>query len=346
VLNKRTLTLFGATLAAVLLAGVAFAQAGSLAPRAPQPARTALSPVAGPVSMSAATVTYAPTSAPATDEPVSPSAQADRLIPFAITHPADGQHFEQKIITFAGTAPIGWTVTGAGYAATNDGKGNWSLVLILSPGANHAVLHATSPDGTAVQQEFVTAYYDVPDAAPTTSIPEPDPGAAEDVSLFTANSKYGEGWGRTPYDMYWGSGRPGDTVYVVSLYGDGEARVGPKGQWDLRVVYKDTPVGTPFDVVVQAGTGGESVFSFIYLGEHPGGDDDQDASDADDTREDPGDSGHDEDDDGTTDEDGAADEDDGDEEDADDDERDNDESDQDHDDDQASSEESSSRSDG
>ena len=261
VFTRRTLTLFGAASVVVLLAGVAFAQAGSLAPRAPEP----LLSFDATTPEKVASASRSSVGAPEVGEPRAVEAPAEAEVPFAIEFPSDDQRFDDKVVTFRGTAPIGWTVTGAGYAAERDGAGGWSLTLILSPGANRAVLYAVSPDGSATRESRVTAHYDV--ARASNDSDEPPSIAPEDGSAFTANHKYGEGWGKNPYDMYWGTGTPGDMVHVISLYGAAETTVGSRGAWDVRVPFRDAPVGAPFDVVVESGDGGQYTFQFVFLGD-------------------------------------------------------------------------------
>lgn len=274
--NKRTIAVFSAAFVVVLLAGVALARAGSLAPRAPEPVQVMSGFVAGTEPSSAPTTTLLEVAASVSGEPADPDVSftaAAGAIPFEITFPQPDARFTEQYVTFRGTAPVGWTVTAAGFAATHDGKGNWSIGLVLTPGPNKATLYATSPDGATVREASVTAHYDVP--GPSPSAASGGTGGNEEAvdrrtGAFTANNKYGTVEGKKPRDVYWGTGHPGDTIKVTSPYGSGQTRVGEKGTWDLRVSFSDVPIGETFSVAVQAASGGEASFTFTVLaGDEP-----------------------------------------------------------------------------
>lgn len=81
------------------------------------------------------------------------------------------------------------------------------------------------------------------------------------VVEFTANQKYGSCSEEVPYDVFWGKGQPGTTVWVGSPYGGGTTTVSENGTWEIRVEFPEAPAGKTFEVVIE-GKNGRKVFTF------------------------------------------------------------------------------------
>jgi hypothetical protein len=177
----------------------------------------------------------------------------------AITSPRDGAHFEEKMIRFEGTTEPGATVAAGRYAADVDGAGNWSIVLVLSPGANGAGFTATDPAGNTARAR-ITVYYDQPPP------PEDDGGDKEPKPPkveFTAHATYGSCDLNPPYDVYWGTAEPGSTVSILSEYGSGSVLVDDKGDWEVKVFFPEAPKGKVFVVKAKDEFGHKKTFEFV-----------------------------------------------------------------------------------
>ena len=110
------------------------------------------------------------TNAPSTTE--APST-ADTTPPaLKVSSPADGSTVDDRVVTFSGTTERGATVSSGPYDATVDDDGDWSLQLVLSPGANGAVFTARDDAGNTTDVRVVVTY-DEPQAATTTTTKAP-----------------------------------------------------------------------------------------------------------------------------------------------------------------------------
>ncbi|MDH3308638.1 MAG: hypothetical protein OEO77_14125 [Acidimicrobiia bacterium] len=78
---------------------------------------------------------------------------------------------------------------------------------------------------------------------------------------FTAHQKYGSCAEEVPFDVFYGTGRPGTAVEVDSLYGGGRTEINDKGHWELRVEFPEAPAGATFGVGVW-NEGGHEEFPF------------------------------------------------------------------------------------
>ena len=116
------------------------------------------------------------TDAPSTTNPPTttdaPSA-ADTTPPtLRVSSPEDGSTVDERVVTFSGTTERGATVSSGPYDATVDDDGDWSLQLVLSPGANGAVFTARDDAGNTTDVRVVVTY-DEPQAATTTTTEAP-----------------------------------------------------------------------------------------------------------------------------------------------------------------------------
>lgn len=203
------------------------------------------------------------TSTTVTAEVAPPTTEADTTPPpLAITTPKPDERFESDVLEFRGTTEPGATVVAGQYQATVDGEGNWSIVLILSPGANGARFVATDAAGNQAAAG-VTVHYDVPETTTTTTTEPPKDPPKEEVE-FTAHSVYGSCEESPPFDVYWGTAPPGTPIYVESEYGSGSTEANGNGDWELRVYFPEAPGDKEFTVKVKDNKGHKFAFGFKY----------------------------------------------------------------------------------
>jgi len=181
-----------------------------------------------------------------------------------ITSPQDGEHVAEKMVKFTGTTEPGATVAAGRYVADVDSAGNWSIVLVLSPGANGARFSATDAAGNAASAR-ITVHYDVAPPPPPPP-PEDDGGDKEPKPPkvgFTAHAKYGSCESSPPFDVYWGTAKPGSTVSIISEYGSGSVRADDDGDWEVKVHFPEAPKGEVFVVKVKDEFGHKKTFEFV-----------------------------------------------------------------------------------
>jgi hypothetical protein len=183
--------------------------------------------------------------------------------PLTITAPEEGKHFEIDRIEFRGATEPGATVFTGKYQATVDAEGNWSIVLILSPGANGARFVATDPAGNQTEAT-VTVHYDLPETTTTTTTTTTSEPPKEEYE-FTAYNVYGTCEEDPPYDVYWGTAPPGTPIYVKSEYGSGTTAANEHGEWEISVYFPEAPGGKEFTVKVKDDTGQKYLFGFKRL---------------------------------------------------------------------------------
>lgn len=81
---------------------------------------------------------------------------------------------------------------------------------------------------------------------------------------FTATQRYGEN--TDPWSKFSGTGKPGDTISVVSDYGSVETKVESNGEWYAKLHFNDDlPANTTIKVVVEASSGGRAEFGFFWI---------------------------------------------------------------------------------
>ncbi len=206
---------------------------------------------AAPQPTTTTTTTAAPVSVP-------PTTAADTTPPpLAITTPKPDEHFETDVIEFRGTTELGASVFAGQYQANVDDNGNWSIVLILSPGANAALFTATDAAGNQAEARL-TVHFDVPEPTTTTKAPEKE-------YEFTAHSVYGVCSESPPFDVYWGTAAPGTPIYVESEYGSGSTEADTNGDWEIQVFFPEAPADKQFTVKVKDNKGNKFLFNFKYL---------------------------------------------------------------------------------
>ena len=198
-------------------------------------------------------------------------AEVDTTPPaLVVTSPKDGQRFDVTTIAFTGTSEPGAIVTAGRYEAVMAENGDWSIVLVLSPGPNRAVFTASDEAGNLSTAE-VTVFYDEPVASTTTTTKPPKDETTtttKPIVEFSANQQYGSCALTPPFDVFWGTAQPGSVVSVSSPYGSGSVEANGDGHWEIKVYFETAPANEPFGVKVKSlATGAFKEFSFKYLPE-------------------------------------------------------------------------------
>jgi len=83
---------------------------------------------------------------------------------------------------------------------------------------------------------------------------------------FTAHQKYGSCSDLEPYDIFFGTALPGDTITVTTEgHGSGSTIAGGEGGWDLKLFFTNTVSGEPFVVTVSDSAGHAKTFEFVSV---------------------------------------------------------------------------------
>ncbi|GBE24425.1 hypothetical protein BMS3Bbin02_00696 [bacterium BMS3Bbin02] len=199
------------------------------------------------------TTTTSTTSTTTTSTTTTTTIPVDTTPPaFKILSPEHNQTFEVEVVTFSGTVEPGATVFAGRYEATVTDGGEWSIALTLAPGRNTATLVATDAAGNQTSATVVVFL----------EVPKPDPPADWE---FTANRVKGSSTKSPPYDVYWGTGKPGTAIQILSEFGSGSVEVDAEGGWEVKVFFPTAPENNEFVVKVKDFTGAKFTFGFIYI---------------------------------------------------------------------------------
>jgi len=171
----------------------------------------------------------------------------------AILHPIDGQVFSTKEVVFEGTTEVGARVFAGPYEAEVRHDGSWRIVLLLSPGQNLATFIAKDGAGNVTEAQV----------SPVLEVKEHE---EEPKGEFSALQQYGECSENPPYDVFYGTARPGTKITVVSEFGDGATEVNDAGHWEIKVTFPESPFGLTFLVKVIDSDGHSQAFEFTHTG--------------------------------------------------------------------------------
>jgi hypothetical protein len=218
---------------------------------APEPTPLALPPAdPAPVGSGDGPVGEAPEPEPEEKEP------ADTTPPrIAVTSPADGAKFTEKVATFKGTTEPGARVMSGPYEANVSADGRWSIRLVLREGSNGARFTAIDDAGNEAAVR-ITVFYE-----PEEPVKEDPPPKVE----FTATATYGSCSFDPPYDVYFGTAEPGSNITITSAYGGGTTEVDAEGRWEKKVFFAEAPIGETFLVTVKDRFGSKKKFEFTAL---------------------------------------------------------------------------------
>ena len=289
-MHKRALLIFAVSFSTVLLAGVAFAQVGVFEPAAeegsvtpaaeyepkPEPEREP-----EPKPEPAEEVVYEKPAGeeatheekPASEEPAEEATheeeeatqaeEATHEVWIEVLHPRAEQVVENKYVVFEGHTSADTRVFRGKYEAEvkyhpEEGIATWRLALVLSAGEQRVAFEAVGPDGETATDSVVVIYE--PGEEPKEE-PKEEPGEHD----FTAYQKFGECSETPPYDVFYGTGAPGTTVWIESAFGGGETIIPEKGRWDLKVKFWEAPCNEEIRVVLETSDGDRKVFEFMRV---------------------------------------------------------------------------------
>lgn len=216
------------------------------------------------------TTTQPPTKPPVAEK-VTTTTEPAATVPLhiEILHPRDGQVLDTGKVVFSGVTEPGARVFAGPYEAEVDKDGAWRILLVLSPGPNRATFEAVDAAGN-VAVASVTVVYEPPTEQPKGERPKgddqhqggKDKPKDEKSWEFTAHQRYGECAEDPPYDVFYGTGKPGSAISVVSEFGQGATKVDEHGNWEIKVLFPDAPIGKPFPVKVRDEFGSKKFFEF------------------------------------------------------------------------------------
>ena len=209
----------------------------------------------------------------ARDEEAKDGAEESHDPAFTITRPADGSHVKSKVAAFGGTYDDGTTVHRGKYVAYQH-EGEWGMELVLSPGLNRVAFKGITSAGEYVVAT-VNVYYDAPENDVAKEEPKEeshdkkeetkDESEHENVA-FKAHQKYGSCGEEVPYDVFYGSAKPGTKISAISEYGSNSTTANDNGRWEMKVTFPEAPSGTTFNVKIKASTGESKNFTFTNTG--------------------------------------------------------------------------------
>lgn len=203
-----------------------------------------------------------PADEPPAEEPPGDDPPADEEPPADLPHddetwieilyPAPEQIFGERTVVFEGETEPGAKVTAGHYEATVNDHGGWRIVLVLThEGANRATFTATDPAGNTATDSIVVFY-------------EPP---AHDWE-WSAHQQWEASDDPEPYNVYFGTGKPGAAVHVVSEFGSGVTEVNDHGEWEIAIHFREYPLNDEFKVVVES-LDNRAEFWFIIFGHQP-----------------------------------------------------------------------------
>ncbi len=186
---------------------------------------------------------------PAEEKPVAaetPEKGVDTNPPdLIITSPEYGATVSTRELRFEGKVEPGAIVKAAGFRADVNADGYWSIVLLLEPGGNLATIKAFDEAGN-MSEATVKVFY----------------SSAEGEHAFTANQSYKVSAANPPYDVFYGTGRPGTTVKATSDFGSASTTVTEKGKWEMKVKFPSAPYYQWFAVKIADTDGHSKTFEF------------------------------------------------------------------------------------
>jgi hypothetical protein len=128
-------------------------------------------------------------------------------------------------------------------------EGKWEIAIDYGDVAPNSEFHVKADDTNTGERIYFTYTWIVDGGEP----------------VFTAHQTYGSCDSNPPYDVFYGTGFPGDTISITSAYGSGSATVGDAGGWEVTVEFPSAPYHEWFDVVVSDGHGHSKTFQFKSL---------------------------------------------------------------------------------
>lgn len=186
----------------------------------------------------------------------------------AILSPDDGVSTTRQAVIVTGLAEAGARVTGPTDGHVDiDVDGVWSSEVQLDIGKNRIVFTATDEAGNSSTAAVSVTRIE----PPTTTTTKPADTTTTTTEApdweFTAFKTYGSCSDNPPYDIYYGTGKPGTEISVTSEYGSGGATVAENGEWSVKVFFPTAPAHSGFVVKVHHFDGSKKTFEFTYTPE-------------------------------------------------------------------------------
>jgi hypothetical protein len=186
----------------------------------------------------------------------------------SIVSPDSGSRTTRDKVSVTGIVEVGATVTAPSrvrVVVSEDGV--WSVDVPLSLGENELEFKATDEAGNTATASIVV-FREAPLTTTTTTKPLPTTTTTDAPSwTFTASNTYGSCAESPPYDVYYGTGKPGTEINIVSEYGSGSTTVNGEGDWELKVYFESAPAHVGFSVYVKDFQLTKKTFDFIYTPE-------------------------------------------------------------------------------
>lgn len=182
-----------------------------------------------------------------------------------VLSPENGASTTRSSVVVTGLAEGGARVVGPSDGPVEvDDEGVWSSEVRLELGRNRLTFTAIDEAGN-----FATATVNVTRIAPpttTTTKPADTTTTTTDAPdwEFTAHKTYGSCADNPPYDIYYGTGKPGTEILVTSEYGSGSTVVAGNGEWSVKVFFPSAPAHSGFVVNVKHFDGSKKTFEFTY----------------------------------------------------------------------------------
>lgn len=201
---------------------------------------------------------------------IQPSAPGDVSPPaIAIVSPDSGTRTFNDLVTVTGIVEQGASVTAHSRdRVVVDEEGVWTIDLALAFGENVLEFKATDAAGNTASASVVV-FRDTRPTTTTTTKPAPTTTTTTKAPTwdYTAHKTYGSCAETPPYDIYYGTGKPGTAINITSEYGGGSTEVGDGGEWELKVYFESAPAHVGFLVHVKDYQGTKKTFDFIYTPE-------------------------------------------------------------------------------
>lgn len=193
-----------------------------------------------------------------------------------ILHPENGQVFKTREVVFEGITELGTRVFFGDREADVSENGAWRIVLHLDWG-EHVVTAVAVDDHENAAEDSVTLVVKEPEKPKPEPKEEPKEEPREEPKEehpkeevgeweFSAHQLYGECSEEPPYDVFWGTGKPGSAIIVESKFSRKVTEVNDHGEWEVKVVFEGAPIGEPFVVHVADKFGNLAEFEFLRTG--------------------------------------------------------------------------------
>ena len=200
------------------------------------------------------------------------SPASDTVAPrIQILSPETDTRVKASSILVVGLTEPGATVTYPADRVVEVGEdGMWSAEVRLEAGENELTFTATDDAGNrSAASVTVVRVIDPPRTTTTTTSTTKPPDTTTSTTKppveweYTAHNTYGSCSEDPPYDVYYGTGKPGTLITVSSEFGGGITEVNESGEWSVKVFFPEASPELTFTVKVKDVTGAKVLFDFV-----------------------------------------------------------------------------------